>query len=127
MSVVLLESEDVAWFRDNLTGARGAASRLAERIGMNQHRAGEVALAMSEAASNLVKHAVARAIMLRIARTGQHAGIEFRALDDGPGMADAATAILDRLLRHCDVISINGPSYRLKNRLAAIARDTDAA
>ena len=31
-----------------------------------------------------------------------------------------ATAILDRLLHHCDVVPINGPSYRLKNRLAAI-------
>ena len=31
-----------------------------------------------------------------------------------------ATAILDRLLHHCDVIAINGPSYRLKNRLAAV-------
>ncbi|MGH3499522.1 MAG: IS21-like element helper ATPase IstB [Nocardioidaceae bacterium] len=28
-----------------------------------------------------------------------------------------ATAILDRLLHHCDVISINGPSWRLKDRL----------
>ena len=27
-----------------------------------------------------------------------------------------ATAILDRLLHHCDVLAINGPSYRLKNR-----------
>ncbi|GAA3380732.1 hypothetical protein GCM10020367_69190 [Streptomyces sannanensis] len=34
---------------------------------------------------------------------------------------------LDRLLHHCDVISINGPSYRLKNRLKAIERDTDVA
>jgi hypothetical protein len=33
-----------------------------------------------------------------------------------------ATAILDRLLHHCDVISINGPSYRLKNRLQASGR-----
>ena len=31
-----------------------------------------------------------------------------------------ATAILDRLLHHCDVVAINGPSYRLKNRLAAL-------
>jgi DNA replication protein DnaC len=31
-----------------------------------------------------------------------------------------ATAILDRLLHHCDVVPINGPSYRLKNRLTAI-------
>ncbi|MFB7335990.1 IS21-like element helper ATPase IstB [Streptomyces adustus] len=38
-----------------------------------------------------------------------------------------ATAILDRLLHHCGVISINGPSYRLKNRLAAIERERDDA
>ncbi len=31
-----------------------------------------------------------------------------------------ATAILDRLLHHCEVIAINGPSYRLKNRLTAV-------
>jgi DNA replication protein DnaC len=30
-----------------------------------------------------------------------------------------ATAILDRLLHHCDVIPINGPSYRLKDRTLA--------
>lgn len=38
-----------------------------------------------------------------------------------------ATAILDRLLHHCEVISINGPSYRLKNRLQAIERENDVA
>jgi DNA replication protein DnaC len=31
-----------------------------------------------------------------------------------------ATAILDRLLHHCEVLSINGPSYRLKHRLTTI-------
>ena len=31
-----------------------------------------------------------------------------------------ATAILDRLLHHCDVLAINGPSYRLKDRVALI-------
>ena len=31
-----------------------------------------------------------------------------------------ATAIFDRLLHHCEVLSINGPSYRLKHRLSAI-------
>lgn len=30
-----------------------------------------------------------------------------------------ATALLDRLLHHAEVISINGPSYRMKGRLAA--------
>ena len=32
-----------------------------------------------------------------------------------------ATAILDRLLHHCDVLSINGPSYRLKDRLTLVS------
>jgi len=31
-----------------------------------------------------------------------------------------ATAILDRLPHHCDVVSINGPSYRLKDRLILV-------
>ncbi|WP_276311020.1 IS21-like element helper ATPase IstB [Nocardioides ferulae] len=31
-----------------------------------------------------------------------------------------ATAILDRLLHHCDVLAINGPSYRLKDRLSLV-------
>lgn len=31
-----------------------------------------------------------------------------------------ATAILDRLLHHCEVIPINGPSYRLRNRMNLI-------
>ncbi|MFI8106538.1 ATP-binding protein [Streptomyces sp. NPDC086023] len=38
-----------------------------------------------------------------------------------------ATAILDRLLHHCDVVPINGPSYRLKNRLTAIDGEAGVA
>ena len=38
-----------------------------------------------------------------------------------------ATAILDRLLHHCEVIAINGPSYRLKNRLAAVGATVKTA
>ncbi|GHH18745.1 hypothetical protein Srubr_27920 [Streptomyces rubradiris] len=38
-----------------------------------------------------------------------------------------ATAILDRLLHHCEVISNNGLGYRLKNRLKAIERENDVA
>ncbi|MGW0651722.1 ATP-binding protein, partial [Streptomyces umbrinus] len=38
-----------------------------------------------------------------------------------------AAAILDRLLHHCEVIAISGPSYRLKNRLQAIERENEVA
>lgn len=31
-----------------------------------------------------------------------------------------ASAILDRLLHHCNVVNINGPSYRLKDRLSLV-------
>ncbi len=34
---------------------------------------------------------------------------------------------LRRLLHHCDAISINGPSYRLKNRLAALEEASSVA
>ncbi len=34
------------------------------------------------------------------------------------GDAVLASAILDRLLHHCEVISINGPSYRLKDHVS---------
>ncbi|MBE1596726.1 ATP-binding protein [Streptomyces stelliscabiei] len=40
---------------------------------------------------------------------------------------ELATAIHDRLLHHCEVVPINGNSYRLKNRLQVIERDTDVA
>ena len=33
------------------------------------------------------------------------------------GAAVLATAILDRLLHHAEVLSIKGPSYRLKDRM----------
>jgi DNA replication protein DnaC len=39
-----------------------------------------------------------------------------------------ATAILDRVLHHCEVISTNGPSYRLKHRHDTIGgQDTTMA
>ncbi|MFY1636777.1 ATP-binding protein [Solwaraspora sp. WMMB335] len=34
---------------------------------------------------------------------------------------------LDRFLHHCDVVAINGPSYRLKNRLTAIDGQANVA
>jgi anti-sigma regulatory factor (Ser/Thr protein kinase) len=91
----LLESEDVAWFRDELTGARGAAAALARRIGLDAQRAGQVALAVSELASNLSKHAVDGVLLLRVVRTVQQAGIEVLAMDRGPGMVDVAHALRD--------------------------------
>lgn len=37
-----------------------------------------------------------------------------------------ATAILDRFLHHCDVITINGPSWRMKNQKTGTGADAPA-
>jgi DNA replication protein DnaC len=44
--------------------------------------------------------------------------------DWGKLMADvpSATAILDRFLQHAEMITITGPSYRLKDRACALAK-----
>lgn len=36
-------------------------------------------------------------------------------------------AVLDRLIHLCEVISTNGPSYRLKYRLQAVERENEVA
>ncbi|MEU8139380.1 ATP-binding SpoIIE family protein phosphatase [Streptodolium elevatio] len=91
----VVHSDDVAWFRDNLGSVRGAAAALGRRIGLDEQRCGEIALAASELVSNLVKHAVDGAIVLRVLRAGDEAGVELVAVDRGPGMADTEAAVQD--------------------------------
>ncbi|MFC1435563.1 ATP-binding protein [Streptacidiphilus sp. N1-3] len=95
VSTSLVDSEDVAWFRDELTAARGAAAALARRTGLDEARCAEVALAVSEVATNLDKHARDGALLLRVLRTPLRAGVEVVALDQGPGIADVAEAMRD--------------------------------
>ena len=95
MNLTLVDSEDVAWFRDELTAARGAAAALARRTGLDENRCAEVALAVSEVVTNLTKHARDGALLLRVLRTPLQAGMELVALDHGPGIADVAEAMRD--------------------------------
>ena len=94
MTIPLLDCEDIAWFRE-LSAARGAAAALARRVGLDEQRAGQVALAVSEAATNLSRHAVDGAILLRATRGPEVTGVEFVAVDSGPGMANVPDAMLD--------------------------------
>lgn len=113
----------------NLTAAE-AAGRLTSKLGSYLRPAvlvldevGYQPLARAEA--NLVFQVISKryekgSIILTSNKTFSEWGQVF-------GDEVLATAILDRLLHHCGVISINGPSYRLKNRLAAIERERDDA
>ncbi|GAA4877589.1 ATP-binding SpoIIE family protein phosphatase [Kitasatospora terrestris] len=94
----LTEGEDTVWFRhsDSLpAAARSAARQLARRIGLLPERVAEVELAVSEAATNLRRHAVDGAMVLRVVRTDAEAALEFVTVDSGPGMADVPAALAD--------------------------------
>jgi anti-sigma regulatory factor (Ser/Thr protein kinase) len=94
----VLDAEDVVWLRDQESfpaAARIAAVSLARRIGFDEQRCAEVALAVSEAATNLRRHAVDGALLLRVVRTRHDAGVEFVTTDAGPGMADVERSLTD--------------------------------
>lgn len=68
--------------------ARRVGAELARNSGFDEARAGQVALVITEAATNIVKHASFGQILLRRLTNGDRAGIEIIALDKGPGIAD---------------------------------------
>ena len=75
--------------------ARRAATALAGRLGFSEAGVGNVALVVTEAATNLIKHATAGEILLYALRSGQIGGIEVLALDRGPGMTNVAKCLRD--------------------------------
>lgn len=91
--VAVSETVDVA-------AARRAAADLARRLDFGQDPAARLALVVTEAATNILKHAGHGEILLR-SLTGRDAGrmavrgIEILAIDGGAGMHDAATAMAD--------------------------------
>ncbi len=91
--------EDVSWFRVEDSSAPGAVRRaavtLAARLGYSEHRTGEVAIAATELATNLHRHAIEGTIVLRIRRDTFAAAIELLAIDGGPGIADLSVFARD--------------------------------
>jgi anti-sigma regulatory factor (Ser/Thr protein kinase) len=119
---------DMRWLRvedpSAASACRGAALALAGRLDFPAARADQVALAVTEAASNLDKHASQGSMLLRISRDGRHPGIEMVTIDAGPGIADTGAALRDghstsgtlgiglgairRLADFCDLYSVPG-------------------
>ncbi len=91
--VAVNETVDVA-------AARRAAADLARRLGFAQEPAARLALVLTEAATNILKHAGHGEILLRCVMGNTAAGaavrgIEMLAIDNGPGMQDAGAAMTD--------------------------------
>ncbi|MCK6548577.1 ATP-binding protein [Myxococcota bacterium] len=119
--------------------ARRVAARLTSSLGFDATDAGRVALVVTEAATNIVKHAGKGELLLGRS-AGSPPGIEVLALDRGPGMSDVARCLVDgystagsagtglgaitRIAAACDVHSLAGRGTVL---LATVLRRNDVA
>jgi anti-sigma regulatory factor (Ser/Thr protein kinase) len=132
-------ADDMRWLRvedpSAVAACRSAGQSLAGRLRFPASRADELALAVTEAASNLHKHARQGALLLRIGRDGGKPGIELVTIDAGPGFADERAAMRDghstsgtlgiglgairRLADFCDLYSARGHGTVLAARFWA--------
>jgi len=91
--------QDMRWLRVEDAGAvaasRKAVQVLAERLQFPAARVGQLALAVTEAASNLHKHAEQGSLLLCVNRDGPQPGIDLVTIDAGPGVRDVTEARRD--------------------------------
>lgn len=78
-----------------VSDARRQAAAMTVRLGFSPERTGTVSLVVTEAATNLIKHAQSGVVMLRPLRVGPTSGIEVMALDGGDGMSNVALSMRD--------------------------------
>ena len=76
--------------------ARRAARTVAESIGFDPATCEEIGLAMTELATNLIKHAQGGKLTLTPLADSGRVGLEIESCDDGPGIADVEQALADR-------------------------------
>ena len=96
-----LISSQSSHFVFNLTHAsdvaavRRAGQKVADSLGFNEVKAGQLALIITEAATNILKHAGEGAMHVGPAQSPAGIGIDVLALDKGPGIADLAGSLVD--------------------------------
>jgi anti-sigma regulatory factor (Ser/Thr protein kinase) len=132
--------QDMRWLRvedaSAVSACRQAVQVLAERLQFPVARVGQLALAVTEAASNLHKHAEQGSLLLCVNRDGPRPGIDLVTIDAGPGMRDVSAAMRDghstagtlgiglgaiqRLADFADLYSAPGHSTALAARFCAV-------
>lgn len=75
--------------------ARRAAESLAARAGLGETERGTLAVVVTEAATNLARHARGGRVRLSVRGEPEAAGIELLAVDEGPGIANLNRAFED--------------------------------
>jgi anti-sigma regulatory factor (Ser/Thr protein kinase) len=132
--------QDLRWLRvedaSAVAACRNAALALADRLQFPAARADQLALAVTEAASNLHKHASEGSLWLGVNRDGDPPGIDLVTIDAGPGLADVNAVLRDghstagtlgiglgairRLADFCDLYSRPGRGTALAARFRPV-------
>ena len=115
-----------------VAACRNAVLAMAARLQFPASRADQLALAVTEAASNLHKHARQGSLWLSVNRDAEAPGIELVTIDSGPGLPDVSAAMRDghstagtlgiglgairRLADFCDLYSVPGHGTSLAAR-----------
>jgi anti-sigma regulatory factor (Ser/Thr protein kinase) len=85
----ILHASDVA-------AARRAGQKLADSLGFAEVQAGRLAIVITEAGTNILKHAGEGTLTIMRAQSGvATAGIDVLAVDNGPGMGDLEVSLRD--------------------------------
>jgi len=90
-SQTLIQVDD----RSQVGESRRAAADFTHLLGFDATAAGSVALAVTEAATNIVKHAQRGKLVLRCLEHDGIGGLEVLALDQGPGIANMGSSLRD--------------------------------
>jgi anti-sigma regulatory factor (Ser/Thr protein kinase) len=81
--------------QSEIGAARRAAIALGSLHGLGSDARGRLAIVVTEAATNIVRHAGGGVIVFRAIGTGASAAIEMLALDKGPGLGNVERAMTD--------------------------------
>jgi anti-sigma regulatory factor (Ser/Thr protein kinase) len=80
----------------DIAAARRAGTRLADELGFDEVQAGRLAIVITEAGTNILKHAGEGTLYIMRAQAGVATpGIDVLAVDSGPGIADIGTSMQD--------------------------------
>ncbi|MBI3649699.1 MAG: SpoIIE family protein phosphatase [Acidobacteria bacterium] len=75
--------------------ARRRAEALGRSLNFDEERNGNVAIVVTELATNLLKHAARGELILRALHEGDHSGLEILSLDQGAGIANLGESLRD--------------------------------
>jgi anti-sigma regulatory factor (Ser/Thr protein kinase) len=135
--------QDMRWLAvedaSAVVACRNAGLALASRLNFPAARADALGLAVTEAASNLHKHARQGALLLAVNRDADAPGIDLVTIDSGPGLRDVSAAMRDghstsgtlgiglgairRLADFCDLYSVPGHGTALVARFWPVPRE----